>query len=183
MNLLMKYTWKEVQYACVLMLILQGNLLIKLFFISGLLLFNLDKVLSKNINKAIIFYFYILTAIIISFLTVGWLHEVNYFFSLFFSFVIWFFCLFLFNYNNQKIKESTLQSIQNVLEIIFWVNALFSFGQLIFLMIEQKSINPFGGTHKASTGDFIYGIFSNSSVNMIVSTFFFFYYYNERKIF
>jgi|GEM_PF-1719443 len=181
MNLLLKYTWKELGYALILVLILQGNLFIKLFFISILLICNLDKVLSKSINKSAFFYFYILATIIISVLTIGWLHRFNYIFSLAFSFLIWFFCLFLFNYNSEQIKRNTVTSIRNVLEIIFWVNVFFSFGQLVLLMIEQRNLNPFGGTHKASTGDFIYGIFSNSSVNMIISTFFFFYYYNERK--
>jgi hypothetical protein len=56
-----------------------------------------------------------------------------------------------------------------------------SFAQLVMLMIEQRTLNPFGGSYKGATGDFIYGLFSNSSINMIMSTFFFFFYIYQKK--
>ncbi|MGE5106260.1 MAG: hypothetical protein ACM3H8_01855 [Sphingobacteriales bacterium] len=42
-------------------------------------------------------------------------------------------------------------------------------------------LNPFSGEFKGATGDHIVGIFSNSSVNMIICTFFFSYYFFRKK--
>ena len=176
-----KYTWKELGYVFILLLIIQGNLFIKLAAISVLLILTPYKLFPKKTKPIVFFYLFILTIIMLSFLTLGWLNELTYFFSLLFSLVLWFFCYFLFVFNDQYINSHSLQSVKKSIDILFWLNTIMSFAQLVMLMIEQKTLNPFGGSYKGATGDFIYGLFSNSSINMIMSTFFFFFYIYQKK--
>lgn len=176
-----KYTWKELGYVFILLLIIQGNLFIKLVAISVLLILTPYKIFPKKTKPIVFFYLFILTIIMLSFLTLGWLNELNYFFSLLFSLVLWFFCYFLFVFNDQYINSHSLQSVKKSIDILFWLNTIMSFAQLVMLMIEQRTLNPFGGSYKGATGDFIYGLFSNSSINMIMSTFFFFFYIYQKK--
>lgn len=176
-----KYTWSELGYAALLLLILQGNMFLKLGVLTVLLFINLDKIILLRTNRSALFYIYILTVILISFLTIGWLRDVNYFFSLIFSLMIWLFCLFLLNYNYIQVKTRSTKSLYHTLDLVFIVNVLLSIGQLVMLMIDQKTLNPYSGVYKGATGDFICGIFSNSSVNMIFNGFFFFYYFMRRQ--
>ena len=160
---------------------MQGNLFIKLTTISLLLIFSRYKIFPKKTKIFTFFYLFIITIITLSFFTLGWLNEFNYLFSLVFSLVIWFFCYFLFVFNDQYINAHSLPSIKKSIDILFLLNTVVSFFQLLLLMIDQRSLNPFGGSYKGATGDFIYGLFSNSSINMIMSTFFFFYYIYQKK--
>lgn len=176
-----KYTGSELKYAALLLLILQGNMFLKLPVLFILLLVNFDKILLRRTGRSALFYIYVIFTILISFLTIGWLHHVNYVYSLTFSLIIWLFCLFLLNYNYAEVKARSVPSLRRTLDIVFVVNLLFSFGQLVMLMINQKTLNPYSGIYKGATGDFIYGIFANSSVNMIFNAFFFFYYFMRKQ--
>ncbi|NAS31626.1 hypothetical protein GTQ40_11635 [Flavobacteriaceae bacterium R38] len=54
--------------------------------------------------------------------------------------------------------------------------------QYVHLCVIDSTWMPFlYGRHLMSTGDFMKGIFTNSSVNMIISSFFFFFYLQRRK--
>ena len=177
----LKYSGDALLYSLVLIMIIQGNLFIKLGAIFLLLVFNRYKLFPSKTRQPAFFYLFVLTVIIFSFLTIGWLHHFKYIYSLLFSFIIWFFCYFLFVFNDQYINAHPLNSLRESIDIVFGINIIVSLTQLIVLMIGQGTINPFAGSYKGATGDFIYGIFPNSSINMIMCTFFFFYYMYQKK--
>ncbi len=86
------------------------------------------------------------------------------------------------------LKSSTnflsLKSLYKILDIVFMINILLIAIQYALIMLESKSINPFGLNSRdfgMSTGDNLKGLFSNSSVTMVVMSLYTIYYAYKRN--
>ncbi len=85
------------------------------------------------------------------------------------------------------LSHSGYQKVEKALKYFFLINTLFSALQLLLVMIDSKSINPFtyiGLNYKyaASTGDYIKGVmFDLSTTNMIVNCFAVFYFLYKKN--
>jgi len=95
--------------------------------------------------------------------------------------LIWFLCLANNIIFTTIFNTISLIKIKATINILFGINIFFSFLQLFILMVSNKTINPFVSEVGMSAGDAIMGIFSNSSVNMIISSLFFCFFFYEKK--
>jgi hypothetical protein len=83
-----------------------------------------------------------------------------------------------------SIKFLSLQSLYRILDLVFWINILLIAAQYALIVLETKSLNPFGLDTKEygmSTGDFLRGLFSNSSVTMVILSLYTIYYTYKRN--
>ncbi|MBD1397607.1 hypothetical protein H9Q13_10550 [Pontibacter sp. JH31] len=75
------------------------------------------------------------------------------------------------------IKETPTPVIKNTIDNFFIVNSIFVVSQFIFISYQEKTWNPYiYGSFGMSTGDYIKGIYANSSINMIINSYFIAYY-------
>lgn len=178
--------WKLLVF---LILVLNVKLAIKVLAIVILLVLERKKIDIANLKKNSIFWFYSLL-IAISFLnlfiTKGYI-SVSYILLWGIGTSYWLLmglasvCLF------SKIKNTAYDIISNTITVFLILNVFISFAQLILIMVETGTINPytyqgFYQKYFINTGDFIRGIsFDTSTTNALINSFGIFFFLYRRK--
>jgi len=78
----------------------------------------------------------------------------------------------------------SLKSLYRILDLVFIINILAIALQYALIVLETKTLNPFALVSREfgmSTGDYLRGLFSNSSVTMVVLSFYTIYYAYKRN--
>jgi hypothetical protein len=106
-----------------------------------------------------------------------------------YSLVIWIICLLAVHQVKLAIERKGIVAVENAVKSFFRINLIVTFLQLLNIMIETGSVNPYafeGLNYKyfTSTGDFIRGVtFDVCTTNMIINSFGIFYFMNKRNYF
>lgn len=159
-----------------LALITQGNLAIK--FLGVLLaLFHIAKKISFKLTYIQYFYLALIFYTLIS--GAFYFSSSNYLITLSLVLICWLISFITVTHIQTYIKKISLFRLQNTLLAFFLLNIAILIGQFIWLTVSFSSINPYGVS--ASAGDYMKGIFSNSSVFMIAMSFFFVYYLFHKQ--
>ena len=161
-----------------MMLITTGNIGFKL---AGILLISILRPQAfLRIKFHSIQVFYSLFLMYALFHGAFYLFEKNYWiiYALIISF--WTMSFLAFSQIFYFLKKNPMGGIHKTLVVFFWINILISILQYIVLCLNYRTVNPFSVTPAA--GDFIAGIFANSSVNMIICAFAFLYFIFRKKV-
>ncbi|WP_047246855.1 hypothetical protein [Maribacter thermophilus] len=161
-----------------------GNPIVQLF---GIVLFSSISLLflakSTIIDFKALFYLTILIITFFQFLFV-WRddYSINYLMNTGIICVMWILMLLVSLSIAALFKKISLEKIHVVLKLFFSLNVLIVIVQYVNIAIQKKSIFP----HMVSmgAGDFIKGVFTNSSVSMIIFSFYtvYFFYRKENKL-
>lgn len=74
-------------------------------------------------------------------------------------------------------KTLSLNNLKKILTLFFKINIAIMIYQYLYMCIDVMTINPFSSLkYFMSAGDFMKGIFPNSSVNMIIMSFYLIYF-------
>jgi hypothetical protein len=177
--MLTRLKWKGIDYPFLIFLVLltQGNILIKplAFFI---VIFLQQKIPTK-IEKNSLGVFYMIMLIYSSFSIFTLNDNIDNSYLLVFALGIIFWALgFLsYLYISDFVKHSSLKSIDATIHAFFVVNLIvcgFQLSKLILLFGGNPFLNQ-------SSGDYVKGIFTNSSVNFIICSFYIFYFFYRKK--
>lgn len=100
----------------------------------------------------------------------------------------WSMCLLAFMIIRKRVTIDNIDTIDYTLTAFFVINVIVSFGDLIFVMYQSGSINPYNlydEAYGSSTGDFIKGVMRGPSfLNMCVCSFFAIYFlFKERYLY
>ncbi|SFU45915.1 hypothetical protein SAMN04487941_0898 [Pontibacter akesuensis] len=104
----------------------------------------------------------------------------NYWIAYFLVLLFWIIAFIAFCEIENFIKQNDFQTINATINCYFFINFIFVVQQLISIIIYSGSLNPFNAS--ASHGDMIMGIYSNSSINMIVMGFYAIYFFYKRSL-
>lgn len=159
-----------------ILLLLNGSTTLKFAGIIMLLIINPIKFKKLDLKSIPKFYLYMIGIILLQLI----LHVNKLDLSLLkinaISITLWGFSLLALVQIKQIISVSDYKKIQNTIILVFIYNALFSFYDLIKIMLEIESINPYtyeglmlnplngAGKYGGATGDSISGIFGSHSL-------------------
>ncbi|MGN6567934.1 MAG: hypothetical protein ACTHJ0_08280, partial [Flavipsychrobacter sp.] len=97
----------------------------------------------------------------------------------------WLMCLLAFVVLAAQVKRSSIQAISRTLVVFFFINFLWSLGNLVHVMLLAHTINPYSSALLAygnSTGDYIKGIFmAPCYINTFVNSFFAVFFLYRRE--
>lgn len=109
-------------------------------------------------------------------------YSVNYLINSLLITGMWLLAFLAHNFIAQSVKICTLLAITKLLNYLFFINAVMVVIQYIAICIEAETIFPFAIKYYGmSTGDYLKGIFPNSSVNMVIMAFFATYYFFRKE--
>lgn len=184
----MKISNKKISAFALLLFLLicsKGNVVLQgaciLLFGSLILMTNgINK--NKNLNT-----FYI-SLLFLSFLQILFFfkddYSTNYVINSLLITFMWLLAFLAHNFIAQSVKICSLSSLKKLLNYLFFINVTIVVIQYIDICIEANTLFPFAIKYYGmSTGDYLKGFFSNSSVNMVVMAFYAAYYFfgNEFK--
>lgn len=182
----MKISNKKISaFALMLFLLIcsNGNVMLQaasiLFFGSIILLTNgINR--NKNINTFYIALLFLSFFQILLFFRDD--YSVNYLINSLLITGMWFLAFLAHNFIAQSIKICSLSALKKLINYLFFINAAMVVVQYIGICIEAKTPFPFAIQYYGmSTGDYLKGIFSNSSVNMVIMAFYAAYYFFEKE--
>jgi hypothetical protein len=94
--------------------------------------------------------------------------------------LMWVLMLVFSFFLSQLLLKLSLQSIEKILLWFFWLNFVVMVFQYIHTAIVKGAVIPY--MVSMGTGDFIKGVFANSSVSMIVFSFYTVYFFYSKNI-
>ncbi|EDP69547.1 hypothetical protein FBALC1_00295 [Flavobacteriales bacterium ALC-1] len=160
-----------------------GNVILQFASIVFLGLIGLFFIKSNKIFFPIKDVFYVLM-ILISFIQILFFfnedYSLNYVINSLITTFLWALMLMCSIVIVRLISTMSMSDIDEILIIFFKINVLFIIIQYIGLSIKHVSLIPFLSSMGA--GDFIKGVFTNSSVNMIILSFFSVYFFYTKKM-
>jgi len=176
----MSETSKSPNYPFLIFLVLltQGNVALKvvglafIFFASNRTPNRLD---ARSMG---IFYLLMFVYSLFSIYTYFESYDISYLALYVLGISFWILGFISFQFIYQFVTDSSSERIDATLTAYFTVNLAFCVFQVIKLFILFDWTNPFANQ---SSGDDVMGIFANSSVNLIVSSFYIFYFYYKKK--
>lgn len=159
-----------------------GNVILQ---VAIILSFGLILTFAKGVNRnehLNLFYF---ALIVISFVQVLFFfrddYSVPYLVNSLLITFMWGLAFLAHNFIAISVRYTTIPSLEKVLVYFFKANVFLVIVQYILISIEAKSILPFSlPVYGMSTGDYLRGFFSNSSVNMIVMAFYSVYFFTKK---
>jgi hypothetical protein len=176
---------------------------VDLFFLIFISLFTIDKVVAKPVfiifglvvmwkylsarefKHAPLFYPFIALWGIVNFLFINTDFTSAHFISFSIGVAYWLMSFIAFIIIKKRIELNSVETTRRTIDAYFIINAIWSFGNLIYVMLISHSMNPFMLTDEAfgnSTGDYIKGILMGPSyINMFVNAFFAIYYLFNGK--
>ncbi len=171
--------WSGINYPFLIFLLLltQSNIALKplafifIFFSTPAVPVGIDK------NKMGMFYFLMIAYSLFSIFTLQGNIDNSYLLVFALGLAFWIFGFIAFQYIADFVKNNNNRSIDATLRAYFVVNTVVCNYQLMKLLILFGG-NPF---LNQSAGDDVMGVFSNSSVNFIVSSFFLFYFFYTKR--
>lgn len=171
----------SITFLIFLILFTQGDITLKLIGLCFILSFNKAPIFSTKVSKLEFFFLFMIFYSLTSLFFIPF-EGSNYFYSWIIGVLFWIICFVAFKQVADFIKKQSLDIIHNTLDSYFIINSLLVLGQYIFLSVQDQTWNPYAyGSLGMSTGDFMKGIFANSSINMIINSFFVAYYVGLKK--
>ena len=155
----------------------QGNSILQFASIGVLGIFGLILIKNQKIvfKRKDIFY---LMLIFLSFVQLLLFYKedysLNYIINSSISVIMWMLMFISSLLVVKLIRVLDKKKIENVLKWFFVINVLFMVIQYISLCIEHLTLIPF--LTSMGAGDYVKGIFSNSSINMIINSFYLIYF-------
>lgn len=135
---------------------------------------------NKNINSFYTILFFLSFVQILFFFKKD--YSFNYLINSLLITIMWLLAFLAHIFIANSVKICSLLTIRKVLNYIFFINILMVVLQYIGVCIEAKTIFPFAIKYYGmSTGDYLKGVFANSSVNMVVMSFYTSYYFYEKE--
>ena len=183
------YQSTDVVFLIFLVLFLNIKLPVKLAALVFVYSFRFDfKFGLKLNNKSRLPIFYLLIAVIgiIEFI-VSADYKTNYFVLFSTCMFIWGICFLSMHQVKLAIEKNGSEKVQNAIEYFFVFNAFFSLFNLVGIIFETHSLNPYnfeGLSYKyfTSTGDYIRGItFDICTTNMIINALGLFYFIYKKR--
>lgn len=176
---------KVAAFALMLFLLIcsNGNVILQTLCIT---LFGIFMILIKGINRnKKVNSFYVLL-LMLSFLQVLCFfrqdYSYNYLVNTLLITFMWFMAFLAHNYVANSVKICSVNAITRVLNYLFFLNAIIVVVQYIGICIEAQTIFPFAVKYYGmSTGDYLKGLFANSSVNMVVMAFYTAYFFFGKE--
>jgi hypothetical protein len=168
-----------------LMICSTGNVIIQSFFILTMGLYIL---LFKGIDSNKNFNTFYIGLLLISAIQLLFFWREDYKMGFVINTILmsfmWFLAFLGHNFIANSVKKNSVELLEKMLNYFFKLNILLVIMQYILVCFEAKTIFPFSVPEFGmSTGDYIKGFFSNSSVNMVIMTFYAVYFYSKKKIF
>jgi hypothetical protein len=173
---IMKKHFIDIDFRFLLFLILltQGNLFIKPLAFLLILLSTPRFPYKLNYKYFGFFYFAMLLYSLFSIISVFWNLNGLYFIVFAAGILLWTAALLAFQYVYHFVQQNGARNIETTIMAFFKINMAVCIWQLAQLILSFGG-NPY---RDMSSGDYVIGIFSNSSVNMIINSLFvcFFFY-------
>ena len=159
-----------------------GNVIIQ---VALILSFGLILLFAKGINRNGSFNLFYLGLLAISLVQVLFFfrddYSVPYLINCLLISFMWGLAFLAHNFIAISVKSCTVSSLEKVLVYFFKANIFLVIVQYILVSIQAKSIFPFSVPQFGmSTGDYLKGFFSNSSVNMVIMAFFAVYFFTKK---
>lgn len=177
-------TRSNIYFLITLIMLIQGIFYLKFFALFLLIPYLIDGIRKNEFRFDSIAFFYILVTFtgITSYLFYMLTTEANPkgAFLLFISLFLWMFYLAVYLVIKKWIGKKSLTDIRWVIVTLFSINSVLCLLQYISLIIQYKTLNPFLSELSTSAGDYIKGLFSNSSANLVINTFFILYFLTSR---
>ena len=173
-----------------LVLFMNVKILVKLAVIFIFLILSLKRTVVKEFLQQHFAWFYIsmiLLCIVAPFLYLGEISE---------DFIVivmagiggWLVCLGAAYFIFQSVQATGMTRLHNTIQAFFLLNAIVTFGQLLFIMWDAGTLNPYtyqGMNQKyfIGTGDLLRGIsFDVSTTNATINAFAVLYFLDQRKM-
>lgn len=149
--------------------------------VISIISFGLIMVFVKGVNYNEHFIVFYMTLIIISALQLFFIwredYSIPYLVNSLLITLMWILSLLAHNFIIYCVRICSLEALNKLLNWFFWLNIILVILQYFLICIESKSLIPFSiPQYGMSTGDYLKGFFSNSSVNMIIMSFYSVYY-------
>jgi hypothetical protein len=184
--------FQKVNWMLLLFLVLMLNvkMSVKIIAIILFLLLNRKMFFEKTISRQRFIWFYysmIIITVINLFLNISSI-SANYFLAAALGIIFWLLCAAAVFLNSWFVAKTDTAKLHNTITFFFILNAVVTIGQLLFIMWDAGSINPYvyQGMHQkyfATTGDLITGItFDVSTTNAILNTFGVIYFLHRSKM-
>jgi len=170
--------------------VLNVKMLVKIAAIILLLLLNLKMFREKNIyRKKIIWFYFSMIAITVVNLVLNFsTGSANYFFVVAAGIFFWMMCAIAALLTLWFIEKTETSKLHNTITLFFILNAAITLVQLLLIMWDSKSFNPFiyqGMYQKyfVNTGDYMKGLsFAVSTTNAILNAFGVIYFLSRNKM-
>jgi hypothetical protein len=173
----------DVLFLAFLILFTQGVLPLKIIGIVLIYLLRPINIFKRRIKKIEIFYLLFLAFSLLSSLQTLFIREWNYLILVLIGSALWGLSIISLKQILFFIDKQSTRKIFGTLDAFFYINTGLCVFQLFVLMYNDMTWNPYiFGSYGMGSGDFIKGIFANSSVNMIVYSFFTILYFTRGKI-
>lgn len=171
----------SIKFLIFLVLFTQGDIVLKLIGLCFIFIFSGAPIFSNKVSRLEFFFLFMIFYSLTSFFFIPF-EGANYFYSWIIGVLFWVICFIAFKQVVYFINKQPSDIIHNTLDGYFIINCLLVFGQYIFLSVQDQTWNPYAyGSLGMSTGDFMKGIFANSSINMIITSFFVAYYAGRKQ--
>lgn len=165
-----------------LLLFTQGNILLKLLGLGFIYAVHPISPFSRKVSRQEFFFVFIILYSLTSFVFIVPFEGAQYTSTFFLGLIFWILCFLAFKQIFSFVKNNPVHIIHNTADNYFIVVALFTLSQYIFLAYQDSTWNPYiSGSLGMSTGDHMKGVFANSSINMVISSFFVAYYANQKN--
>ena len=173
-----------------LILMLNVKMPVKIFAVIFFLLLNRKMFLEKNIyrQRFVWFYFSIIAIAAINLLLDILAISANHFFASIVGISFWLMCIAAALIISWFVAKTDTDTLHNTITVFFILNAAVTIGQLLLIMWDSGSLNPYTyqGMHQKyfiSTGDRLTGItFDVSTTNAIINSFGIVYFLYRNKI-
>ena len=168
-----------------LMICATGNVIVQVF---SIVFFGTIMLFVKGINNNVYFITFYISLLFLSLIQLlfFWRDDYSnpYIINTLLISAMWVFAFLAHNFIVNSVKICSLHSLQKVINYFFALNIVLLIVQYFGVCLDAKSFFPFSvAQYGMSTGDYLKGFFSNSSVNMVVMAFFSIYYFTLNKKF
>jgi hypothetical protein len=172
-----------------LLLFLNIKLPVKIFgiLLIYVLRFNFKFGINLRGSSRLPLFYCLITALALIQLLILGIFQSNYLLLWSVSVGIWGICFLASHQMKLAVEKNSVAKIKNALKAFFCINFIFSIWNLVALMLETGSINPYtyeGMSYRyfTSTGDYIRGVtFDVCTTNMLINAFGLFYFLYQRN--
>lgn len=173
-------------YLLLIIFLLSGNLVLQLFFLGlfGVVILMLSKK-KITIDERAFFYFGLsLMSFVQFFLFFRDDYSSNYLLNSGIALLFWLLAFLAYLLIKTISINLSIERIKKLLDTFFILYLLILAFQFMLVVFETRSLNPFSSSmysYGQSTGDHLRGVFSNSSISMVIMSFYTVFYAYKRQ--